>query len=154
MKRFLWIDESGRGFTADMSEPDVRAAMVDGGEFAEYVTDEDDETAAESIVSWVDRCDVGAEFDLDAARLVCIADDGERYTPRPVVELSPHRADFVTVETANGRTVQVYERSTMALVAKIDRCAFGYDAPGGGSFPRDNATASRLWRELISRATA
>lgn len=77
MKKFLWVDGSGRGFSAEWSEDEIRADIEDGaaGVFYEYDQPDEDGTGAEPISEWLDRCNAGDEYNLDAARLVCMGDD-------------------------------------------------------------------------------
>jgi len=139
MKRFLMIDESGRGWTAEWTSREILDDVKAGGEFAEYNAEQTDENDVEPIAEWVARADVGAEYDLDAARLVCVADDGQ----------DDERPAFSIVERP-GRpgAVAVYDRD-MNMVAELRRVAFGFDAPGG-LYPRDNAAASRQWAALLA----
>jgi hypothetical protein len=81
MKRFLYVDDSGRGFSAEWADDEIIAdiARGDAGTFAEYdavQTDDDgDPLDVERLSEWLDRCDAGQEFELDAAHLVCIEDE-------------------------------------------------------------------------------
>lgn len=80
MKRFLYVDDSGRGWSAEWTADEILAdiAKGDAGTFGEFDTvpvDDDAGAYAERLSEWIERCDAGQEFELDAAHLVCTEDD-------------------------------------------------------------------------------
>lgn len=81
MKRFLYVDGSGRGFSSEWTEREIRDDLSRGDDstFADFnreTYDDGEPFDGETLGEWLDRCDAGAEYHLDAAHLVCVADDG------------------------------------------------------------------------------
>lgn len=134
MKRFLMIDESGRGDTEDWTAREIRQDIDCGGGFADYNEEQTDENDVEPISSWMERCDVGAEYDLDAARLVCVADDAD--------------APSFNVETSADGATLVLRSPIGEMVATITMAHHTHALPGDVG-----ARLGANWRTLVGLLT-
>ena len=143
MKRFLWVDESGRGFIAEWNEDEIREELAKGeaGAFGDYATADAEEAYDETLGEWLDRCDPGNEYNLDAARLVCVRDD----------ETAPvwKRQVFTIEERDNGQRLVVLDADARP-VAEVRRLDFGDPLHPLTSSTSRAASANR-WRLLADR---
>lgn len=148
MKRFLYVDDSGRGFTAEWTADEILAdiAKGDAGTFGEFDTIPDydgEDFYGERLSEWVERCDAGQEFELDAAHLVCTGDD----CTAPVWR----REAFTTETTNNGQRVVIRDESGN-VVAELQRLGFGDPLHPPGS-PTSKAHADMVWQALAEKIT-
>jgi hypothetical protein len=141
MKTFLMIDDSGRGWTAEWNEQEIRDDIAAGeaGTFAEFdsveLDDDGEPFDVERLSDWLERCGAGDEFPLDAAHLVCTCDVATART--------------FTLEPMNDNRVTFFVRDNRGrVVAELSRRDFGDPFPYETESGR--AAAAKRWESVLA----